>query len=1060
MNKIFIIIFLSCIVIAVAVVIFFKFFGQQPTTTLKPTIKFNPTTTLKPTTMEQTPSTTMEQTPTTMEQTPTTTMEQTPTTTMEPIPTTTMEPSTTPTPTPFLVLYNNGIGQQKDYLLGGEYNNEYILLFDDNGKQLSKIYQPNEIVKFRFKNPITEQDDFVDLRIIYSRDNVFKATLELNIQQLPPPKDILFLYYDGKGQDYSLEGGYQKKDVVLVDDNGKKLSKIYKQNEIVKFRFINPITEQDDFVDLRIIYQRSNVFKATLDLNIPQLPPAKDILVLENEGIIYNGKEYIIYAKYNEKNIPLIHNKFNTDKYKINEILTFNFENPITQQNDFVDLRINSIGDENYSKFSATLNLEIPPLLSSSEALTLDNNGISNYDYILYGKYKLEKGEKTVQLYDDANPLTYDTKLYVYTPFRFYKPNEIVKFKFTNPITGRDDFINLRIIYSRNLVFKATKNLEIPKLPPIKEVLTLKNNGIGTVSLQYQYPLVSLTGNYNGTDIVLTDGNFINQYEQNQIVKFTFINPISEQLDNVELRIIYMKYNDRIFKASLDFNIPQIPPAKDIIILSNDGNGTNYTLEGTYQGKNVVLQDYINTNKTYDNNQIVKFKFENPITEQDDYIDLRIIESSYTRAPYTYKITSMNFQATKQLELPQFQKELLFIDEKTIGKNYSLTGTYKGQNINLFDELRNGKGLIPTNGKILSEDEKKLVFYETNQIVTFRFYNPERKENDFIDLRIIYSNLDWTYDMVFKATKQLEAPTITPIQLNENVLQLNTVGSYIMIGGNYNFNGNRYYIDLVDYLYFINSNREQRGNYRNYVSGQIVKFRFINPITYQTEYVNLIITPTGNDNFTAQITTNPVSIPTTPPPTTPPPTTPPPTTTPTPGLILIKTFSGIYNGKNYSVSGKYNGINVTLYDDLRYCLTKATNVVTYADKKCNSTKDDYLITTDWSGKKLSLEQHKIKNYKPNEIVKFIFKNPVTQQNEYINLRIIDSFYQDFEVKFNATLDLNPSDPSLIKYDTYYDEDVYENGKIIYTVSKWWKINPPTPTTENYQNLWRESIGIL
>jgi len=290
-----------------------------------------------------------------------------------------------------------------------------------------------------------------------------------------------------------------------------------------------------------------------------------------------------------------------------------------------------------------------PIIDAIKSSLTLKNDG-NGTNYTLNGVYD----GKDVALIDKnrINDYLLDKPKYV------YKINEIVEFTFT--ITDQDYKIKLRIInssleYGANLVssvkFIATTELELPVLPSVYTVLKLKNDGNGKDN--------TLNGTYDGKDITLTDNNHINDYllakpkyvyKPNEIIEFTFTNPISKQDDKVKLRIISssLEYGTNLvssvkFMATTAIEIPVAPSVytslklnDGIIKSANDGMSKQYTLSGTYDGKSVTLVDkkniayFNNPQYEYKVNEIAEFTFTNPISNQDSKVNLKITKSNMT----------------------------------------------------------------------------------------------------------------------------------------------------------------------------------------------------------------------------------------------------------------------------------------------------------------------------------------------------------------------------------------------------------------------------------------------
>ena len=278
-------------------------------------------------------------------------------------------------------------------------------------------------------------------------------------------------------------------------------------------------------------------------------------------------------------------------------------------------------------------------------SLKLKNDG-NGKNYTLNGVY--DGIDVTLTDNNHINDYLLDKPKYV------YKQNEISEFTFTNPISNQDYKIKLRIIssslqYEANLVssvkFMATTTLELPVLPSVYTVLKLKNDGNG-----FNY---TLNGVYDGMDITLTDNNHINDYlldkpkyvyKPNEIVEFTFTNPISKQYDKVKLRIINssLEFGANLvssvkFMATTVVEIPVLPSVYTVLKLNdgiiksvNDGMSKQSTLTGTYEGKSVTLVDkknmafFNNPQYVYKVNEIAEFTFTNPISNQNDKVNLKI----------------------------------------------------------------------------------------------------------------------------------------------------------------------------------------------------------------------------------------------------------------------------------------------------------------------------------------------------------------------------------------------------------------------------------------------------
>ena len=96
---------------------------------------------------------------------------------------------------------------------------------------------------------------------------------------------------------------------------------------------------------------------------------------------------------------------------------------------------------------------------------------------------------------------------------------------------------------------------------------------------------------------------------------------------------------------------PILDAIKSFLTLKNDGNGTNYTLNGVYDGKDVALidknriDDYV-----YKTNEIVEFTFTDTAINQDYKIKLRILNSSLEYGAYL--VSSVKFMATTAVEIP------------------------------------------------------------------------------------------------------------------------------------------------------------------------------------------------------------------------------------------------------------------------------------------------------------------------------------------------------------------------------------------------------------------------
>ena len=80
------------------------------------------------------------------------------------------------------------------------------------------------------------------------------------------------------------------------------------------------------------------------------------------------------------------------------------------------------------------------------------------------------------------------------------------------------------------------------------------------------------------------------------------------------------------------------------------------------------------------------------------------------------------------------------------------------------------------------------------------------------------------------------------------------------------------------------------------------------------------------------------------------------------------------------------------------------------------------------------------------IYNFKFTNPVTNQNEYVNLRIIYSYYQKTKIDFKATFDLKPSDS--ITYNTVFVDEYRK-----------WTINQQPINQPINQPIFENFIGI-
>ena len=74
---------------------------------------------------------------------------------------------------------------------------------------------------------------------------------------------------------------------------------------------------------------------------------------------------------------------------------------------------------------------------------------------------------------------------------------------------------------------------------------------------------------------------------------------------------------------------PILDDIKTYLTLKNNGNGTNYTLTGTYHGKPITLVDknftyYSNLQYVYKVNEVSEFTFTNPISNHDNTVHLKI----------------------------------------------------------------------------------------------------------------------------------------------------------------------------------------------------------------------------------------------------------------------------------------------------------------------------------------------------------------------------------------------------------------------------------------------------
>jgi hypothetical protein len=190
-------------------------------------------------------------------------------------------------------------------------------------------------------------------------------------------KSLLILKNNGEGLDYRLDGVYDGKEVILVDQknyDNKLFSNIfyvYKTNELVDFTFTDNVTKQNYKIKLRILNSFQKLtdikFTATTTTEIPVAPSVYASLIL-NDGIITTfadkkvtkakveyiySKSWITKGTYDNKQVTLTDTKNiafqnNSQKiYKVDEIVPFSFTNPVSNQLTSVNLKITKVNDNN-----------------------------------------------------------------------------------------------------------------------------------------------------------------------------------------------------------------------------------------------------------------------------------------------------------------------------------------------------------------------------------------------------------------------------------------------------------------------------------------------------------------------------------------------------------------------------------------------------------------------------------------------------------------------------------------------------------------------------------------
>ena len=221
---------------------------------------------------------------------------------------------------------------------------------------------------------------------------------------------------------------------------------------------------------------------------------------------------------------------------------------------------------------------------------------------------------------------------------------------------------------------------------------------------------------------------------------------------------------------------PILDAIKSSLTLKNDGNGTNYTLNGVYDGKDVELVDKnhisdYSSNKldkyVYETNEIVEFTFTNTDINQDYKIKLRILSSSLEFDANLN--SSVKFTATTAVEIPvapSVYTSLKLTDgiinsflNEFRSQTWVINGTYDGKNVTLSDKKNIAEFSYNFDtGKTIYYD----YIYKINEIVEFSFTNPVSKQESKVNLKItkINVNVNENYDFI-RTFNAILSPPIT-----------------------------------------------------------------------------------------------------------------------------------------------------------------------------------------------------------------------------------------------------------------------------------------------------------
>ena len=220
---------------------------------------------------------------------------------------------------------------------------------------------------------------------------------------------------------------------------------------------------------------------------------------------------------------------------------------------------------------------------------------------------------------------------------------------------------------------------------------------------------------------------------------------------------------------------PILDAIKSLLTLKNDGNGTNYTLNGVYDGKDVELidknriDDYLldKPKYVYKTNEIVEFTFTNTAINQDYKIKLRILNSSLEYGAYL--VSSVKFMATTAVEIPvapsvytslKLNDGIIKVNNDGVSKQYTLLGTYDDKSVTLLDK----------NDNHIAYFDNPVYVYKVNEIAEFTFTNPISNQDSKVNLKITKANT--TFDSNFNMNYTFNSILSPPVAENYQNLSI------------------------------------------------------------------------------------------------------------------------------------------------------------------------------------------------------------------------------------------------------------------------------------------------